>query len=113
MEVRIMNQQPHTAPEVGYWYDSNEFPECFKVVALDDKQALIEIQYFDGEVAELDFDAWQASHPHEIPEPEDASAPYELDHEEMMDLLNEVDIGSDRTLNDHLRHIDDEESHWD
>ena len=107
-----MNQQSHGTPEVGSWYDSKEFPECFKVVALDEPQSLIEIQYLDGEVAEVDMDAWETAHPHEIPAPEDASAPYELDHEDMLELLNEVDIKRDRTLSDHLRHIDEEDSDW-
>jgi len=107
-----MNEIYQATPEVGNWYDSKDFPECFKVVAYDDKQDLIEIQYFDGEIAEVDHDSWTASHPHEIPEPEDASAPFELDHDEILELINEIELSNDKTLSDHLRHIDDEDSNW-
>lgn len=106
-----MNQQHFTQPDVGNWYDSKDFPECFRVVAFDDKQHTIEIQYFDGEVEELDYDTWAALHPHEIAEPEDASSAYEMDREDILDLLNEID--NQESLEDHLRHIDLDDSRWD
>ncbi len=44
-------------PVVGQWYRGGT-NELFEVVAIDDQDETIEIQYFDGTVAELDFDAW-------------------------------------------------------
>src|ERR1700733_4253975 len=32
--------------------------ELFEVVAIDDQDQTIEIQYFDGTVTEMDFDSW-------------------------------------------------------
>lgn len=44
-------------PVVGEWY-RGATNELFEVVAIDDEDETIEIQYFDGTVAEMDFDAW-------------------------------------------------------
>src|SRR3984957_13453638 len=44
-------------PIVGQWY-RGVTNELFEVVAIDDQDETIEIQYFDGTVTEMDFDAW-------------------------------------------------------
>jgi hypothetical protein len=44
-------------PIVGEWYRGST-NELFEVVAIDDQDATIEIQFFDGTVAEMDFDSW-------------------------------------------------------
>jgi len=44
-------------PIVGQWY-RGVTNELFEVVALDESDATIEIQYFDGTVAEMDFETW-------------------------------------------------------
>jgi hypothetical protein len=44
-------------PSVGQWYRGIT-NELFEVVALDEEDETIEIQYFDGTVAEMDFDSW-------------------------------------------------------
>jgi hypothetical protein len=44
-------------PNVGQWY-RGVTNELFEVVAIDDQDETIEIQYFDGTVAEMDFDTW-------------------------------------------------------
>ena len=44
-------------PIVGQWYRGGT-NELFEVVAIDDQDETIEIQYFDGTVAEMEFDSW-------------------------------------------------------
>jgi len=44
-------------PIVGQWY-RGVTNELFEVVALDESDETIEIQYFDGTVAEMDFETW-------------------------------------------------------
>ncbi|HLW23672.1 MAG TPA: DUF6763 family protein [Steroidobacteraceae bacterium] len=44
-------------PIVGQWYRSGT-SELFEVVAIDEADETIEIQYFDGTVTEIDFEAW-------------------------------------------------------
>jgi hypothetical protein len=44
-------------PIVGQWY-RGVTNELFEVVAIDDEDETIEIQYFDGTVTEMDFESW-------------------------------------------------------
>ena len=44
-------------PIVGQWYRGGT-NELFEVVAIDEQDETIEIQYFDGTVTEIDFDSW-------------------------------------------------------
>jgi hypothetical protein len=44
-------------PIVGEWYRGGT-NELFEVVAIDDQDETIEIQYFDGSVTEIDFESW-------------------------------------------------------
>lgn len=99
-------------PAIGSWYDSKDFPECFKVVAYEGHDS-VEIQYYDGEIEEIDYETWLTLHPHEVAAPENASSGYEMDHEDMLDLLDEISSQNDQTLDDHLLHIDQDESRWD
>ncbi len=44
-------------PEIGSWYRGID--NClFEVVALDDSEDTIEVQYADGDVTEYDRDSW-------------------------------------------------------
>lgn len=44
-------------PVVGQWY-RGATNELFEVVAIDDADETIEVQYFDGSITEMEFDAW-------------------------------------------------------
>jgi len=46
-------------PGIGDWYRLNG-EALFEVVALDDDDGTIEIQYFDGTVEEMDIEDWDA-----------------------------------------------------
>src|SRR5579885_1647661 len=45
-------------PSVGSWYRL-EGGEMFEIVAIDDDEGTIEVQYFDGTVEEMDFEDWE------------------------------------------------------
>jgi hypothetical protein len=45
-------------PGIGDWYRQKEGGALFEVVAFDDDDGTIEIQYFDGTVEEMDIDDW-------------------------------------------------------
>lgn len=47
------------APGIGDWYRLNG-GQLFEVVAVDDDDGTIEIQYFDGTVEEMDVEDWEA-----------------------------------------------------
>lgn len=63
-------------PEVGQWY-RNEAGAVFEVVALDEEEGIIEIQYFDGAIEELDTESWYAQLLQQEAEPEDWSGPFD------------------------------------
>jgi hypothetical protein len=45
-------------PGIGDWYRQKESNALFEVVAFDDDDGTIEIQYFDGTVEEMDIEDW-------------------------------------------------------
>lgn len=46
-------------PEVGSWYRTGS-GTTFEVVAIDEDDGTVEVQYFDGTVEELDLEDWEA-----------------------------------------------------
>jgi hypothetical protein len=49
----------HVLPEVGHWYSQRGRATLFQVVAYDE-DGWVEIQDEDGDVDELDLEAWRA-----------------------------------------------------
>jgi hypothetical protein len=47
----------HT-PVPGKWYENREEEETFRVLSVDEDDELVEIEYMDGEIEELDLDTW-------------------------------------------------------
>ena len=64
-----------TDPVIGGWYKDMESDLQFKVVAIEDDDA-IEVQYINGDVGEFDKESWYNSTIDYIEAPEDWSAPY-------------------------------------
>ena len=63
-------------PRVGEWFKDAE-GHIFEVVAMDEEENHIEIQYFGGEIDEMDFEAWESSVVEMVEQPEDWSGPYD------------------------------------
>jgi hypothetical protein len=87
-------------PRVGDWYQ-NISRDNFEIVALDEEEATMEIQYFDGAVEEIDFDSWYEMEIQPIEPPEDWSGSLDIERE---------DYGVDLELtapNDHINPLDD------
>jgi hypothetical protein len=45
-------------PVVGQWYQNVEEEETFRVLTVDEDAELVEIEYLDGEIEELDLEEW-------------------------------------------------------
>ena len=45
-------------PSVGSWYQELDNSANFEVVAVDEKQGTIEVQYEDGDLTEFDIESW-------------------------------------------------------
>ncbi|MFO7642417.1 MAG: DUF6763 family protein [Candidatus Competibacteraceae bacterium] len=92
-------------PIIGNWYRNQETGNDFEVVALDEDAQTVEIQYFDGELEELDLEIWYDLPIDPIEAPEDWSGPFdEMEpddlgydkEEEEEDLSDEDDLLADR-----------------
>lgn len=46
------------APVPGKWYENREEDETFRVLSVDEDEELVEIEYVDGDIEELDLDTW-------------------------------------------------------
>src|SRR5580700_2679240 len=45
-------------PVAGQWYENLEEEESFRVLSVDEDSELVEIEYLDGDIEELDLEAW-------------------------------------------------------
>ncbi len=68
-------------PVVGDWY-KDAAGGSFEVVAIDDDEGTIEIQYFDATVEELDVDSWNELYLIPIEPPEDWSGSLDIERED-------------------------------
>lgn len=72
-------------PTIGNWYRI-QGSDSFEVVALDEDDGTIELQYFDGTVEEMDLEDWQAAQEigslEEVEPPEDWTGSVDVDPEE-------------------------------
>jgi uncharacterized protein DUF6763 len=84
-------------PTIGNWYRL-QGSESFEVVAFDEDDGTIELQYFDGTVEEMDLEDWDAAKEsgslEEIEAPEDWTGSVDVDPEED-DVRNAMDRGDD------------------
>lgn len=65
-----------TDPVIESWYKDIENSLVFKVVAIDERDDSIEVQYINGDIGEYDNESWYNSTFDYIETPEDWSAPY-------------------------------------
>jgi len=64
-------------PIVDQWYAHHDKGEMFRVVATDAASGSVDIQYFDGDVEELDGDAWRELDIETAEPPEDWTGPFD------------------------------------
>jgi len=46
-------------PVVGQWYENIDDNESFRVLSVDADAELVEVEYLDGDIEEMDLDTWQ------------------------------------------------------
>jgi hypothetical protein len=80
-------------PTPGQWYENLEEEEQFHVLTVDEDSELIEIEYLDGDIEELDLEAWREMDLERIEEPEGWSD--EEDSEDDEDWDEEEDEDED------------------
>ena len=57
-------------PVPSQWYENLEEEDSFRVLSIDEDSELIEIEYLDGEIEEIDLEAWHEMDLEKIAEPE-------------------------------------------
>lgn len=72
-------------PKLDSWYEDEE-GRRFRIVAIDDRDGAIEIQYFDGDVAEVEGDTWYLLDLKSIADPGYGSGPFDdLEQDNLVD----------------------------
>jgi uncharacterized protein DUF6763 len=57
-------------PVPGQWYENVEEEESFRVLSVDEDSELVEIEYLDGDIEEIDLETWHEMDLERIEEPE-------------------------------------------
>lgn len=65
--------------ERGQWYKRLDLDQTFEVVAIDRDEESIEIQYYSGEVEELDQTSWELLDINPIAPPDNWSGAFDTD----------------------------------
>lgn len=95
-------------PVAGQWYENIDENESFRVLSVDEDSELIEIEYLDGDIEELDLDTWREFDLDKIDQPEGWSAPEDEDEEEEKAEKDDEDDDDDWDDDD-----DEDDEDWD
>jgi len=97
-------------PVKGQWYQNVEEDETFRVLSVDEDAELVEIEYLDGDIEELDLDAWHEMDLERIAEPEGwaGGSTESTDEEEEEDEDEDDDWDDDDDEDDD----DDDDDDW-
>ena len=97
-------------PVPGQWYENLEEEESFRVLSVDEDSELVEIEYLDGDIEEIDIEAWHEMDLEHTDEPEGWSEPEEDEEEEDED---DEDFDEDDEDDDEDDDFDDDEEEED
>ena len=78
-------------PVPSQWYENVEEEESFRVLSVDEDSELIEIEYLDGDIEELDLEAWHEMDLEKIAQPEGWSESDDEDVDEDEDEEDDED----------------------
>jgi hypothetical protein len=69
-------------PVPGQWYENLEEEEPFRVLTMDEDSELVEIEYLDGDIEEIDLETWHEMDLELTQEPEGWAASQDEDDDE-------------------------------
>jgi predicted dehydrogenase len=96
-------------PVQGKWYEDLEENEVFKVLSVDPDQELVEVQYENGDIEEIDLDTWHELDLEQAQEPEGWAADDEAEEEEEEEDEDDWDEDDDDWDDDEDEDLDDED----
>ena len=82
-------------PVPSQWYENVEEEESFRVLSVDEDSELVEIEYLDGDIEELDLEAWHEMDLEKIAQPEGWSESDDEDTDEDEEWDEEDDEDED------------------
>ena len=85
-------------PAVGQWYENIDENESFRVLSVDEDAELVEIEYLDGDIEEIDLDTW---------------AEFDLDKIEQPEGWSGDDIAADEEEEEEEEDDDEDDDDWD
>jgi hypothetical protein len=100
-------------PVPGQWYENLEEEESFRVLSVDEDAERLEIEYLDGDIEEIDLEAWHEMDLERIEEPEGWSKSDDEDAEDDEDWEDEEDEDEDEDDDDDLDEDDDDDDERD
>src|SRR3954471_14693407 len=78
--VRTVSRDYEPVP--GQWYENLEEEEPFRVLSMDEDSELVEIEYLDGDIEEIDLETWHEMDLELTQEPEGWSESHDEDEDE-------------------------------
>jgi len=107
LRVRAVSRDYEPVP--GQWYENLEEEEPFRVLSMDEDSELIEIEYLDGDIEEIDLETWHEMDLELTQEPEGWSESREEEEEEEDDEDDDWDDDEDDDDDDEDGDEDDAE----
>ncbi|MGO9802034.1 MAG: DUF6763 family protein [Steroidobacteraceae bacterium] len=99
-------------PVPGQWYQNLEEEEQFRVLTIDEDSELVEIEYLDGDIEELDLEAWHEMDLERIAEPEGWSDDDEESEDDDEDWDEEEDEDDDDDFDEDEEDGDEEQDEY-
>ena len=87
-------------PVQGQWYEDLEENEIFRVLSVDPDEEIIEVQYENGDIEEIDLDTWHELDLERAEEPEGWASDEEDEDEEEEEDEDEDDWDEDEDDDD-------------
>jgi hypothetical protein len=82
-------------PVQGQWYEDLEENEIFRVLSVDPDEEIIEVQYENGDIEEIDLDTWHELDLERAEEPEGWASDDEDEDEDEEEEVDEDDWDED------------------
>jgi hypothetical protein len=87
-------------PVKGQWYEDLEENEVFRVLSVDPDEEIIEVQYENGDIEEMDLDTWHELDLERASEPEGWASDDDADKKEEEEEDDEEDWDEDEDDDD-------------
>ena len=100
-------------PVQGQWYEDLEENEIFRVLSVDPDEEIIEVQYENGDIEEIDLDTWHELDLERAEEPEGWASDTEEEEDEEDDEDDWDEDEDDDDWDDDDDDLDDDDDYSD